>query len=192
MRGKGKRESIRWDRPPAAQDRLFGDYAVEWYNVRKAPYIRPGTQKTYRSMLNKHFLPAFGDCKLRSIQPLEFQFFPQQFANMSWTHINTLKFILKDIFTSACRDRILENNPAQYLTNPPISKPAEKPTLSTAERRAIENTCATHQAVRSWPYSTIWACASAKRSHSSGVTSTGERGLSTSNASWTTMLLAAH
>lgn len=103
---------------PAAQDRLFGDYAVEWYNVRKAPYIRPGTQNTYRSMLNKHILPTFGDRKLRSIQPLEMQAFLQQFADSSKAHITTARLILSGIFTSTCQDRILEHNPALYLDEP--------------------------------------------------------------------------
>lgn len=129
---------------PAARDRLFGDYAVEWYNVRKAPYIRPGTQKSYRSMLNKHILPAFGDRRLKSIQPLELQAFLQTFADTSQSHITIAKLILRGIFASACQDRILDADPTAYLSSPPATKAAEKLALTAEQRATIETTCTTH------------------------------------------------
>ena len=56
-----------------ADDRLFGDYATEWFRVRKAPFVSASTRESYRTALNKHLLPVLGDRMLRAITPLELQ-----------------------------------------------------------------------------------------------------------------------
>lgn len=122
-------------------DRLFGTYAAEWYRVRKEPFIRKGTKDTYRSMLNNHILPAFGNRKLRSIRAIELQDFLQQFEGSSRSHITVARLILNGIFASACRDHILKDNPAQYLENPTPKQAAEKPSLTVEARAAIESVC---------------------------------------------------
>ena len=35
-----------------ASDRLFGDYASEWYRVKKAPFVSASSQQSYRTALN--------------------------------------------------------------------------------------------------------------------------------------------
>lgn len=125
------------------KDQLFGAYATEWYRVRKEPYIRKGTKDTYRSMLNKHILPTFGNRKLRSIRSTELQEFLQQFADSSRSHIVTARLILSGIFLSACQDHILKDNPAQFLANPESKRAVEKPTLTDEDRAALERVCAT-------------------------------------------------
>lgn len=122
-------------------DRLFGEYAVEWYRIRKEPHIRKGTRDTYRSMLNKHILPAFGNRKLRSIRSSELQEFLQQFANSSRSHIATARLIISGVFLAACQDRILKENPAQFLANPEAKRAAEKPTLTDDDRATLERVC---------------------------------------------------
>lgn len=126
-------------------DRLFGEYAMEWYRVRKAPFVSHGTQAKYRSILNKHILPEFGNRKLRSIRPLELQSFLQRFDGMSSGHIKAVRVLLNEIFSSACQDHILETNPAQFLVNPKAKEVEDKPVLDADTRAALERTCSNSQ-----------------------------------------------
>ena len=44
-----------------ADDRLFGDYASEWYHVRKEPTASASTRESYRTALNKDLFPVCED-----------------------------------------------------------------------------------------------------------------------------------
>ena len=50
-----------------ADDRLFGDYATEWFKVRKAPFTSASSKQSYRTALNKNLFPLLGDRMLRAI-----------------------------------------------------------------------------------------------------------------------------
>lgn len=126
-----------------AADRLFGEYAVEWYKVRKEPYSSYATQTAYRSALNKEILPVFGNRRLRAIQAMELQEFMSQFKGKSEAKITIIHASLRGIFESACQDRIVDRNPMQYIAKPEAAPPAEKRALTLAEREALERTCKT-------------------------------------------------
>lgn len=125
-------------------DRLLGDYAVEWYNVRKAPFSSASTQNCYRTILNKHLLPAFGNRNLRAIQPIELQKYVNGFAGQSQTQINMIASTLYNIFKSAVQDRILPRNPAEGLRKPDYKRPKEKRALTDAERERVLQLFSTH------------------------------------------------
>lgn len=116
-------------------DRLFGDYAVEWYRVRKEPFSSPSTRNCYRSILNKHILPAFGMRKLRAIQPIELQKYVNGFAGQSKTQINMICTTLENVFACAVQDKILSRSPADGLRKPD-AKPAEEKRALTDDERA--------------------------------------------------------
>ena len=124
-----------------AADRLFGEYAVEWYRVRKAPTVSPASRESYRTALNKEILPIFGDRNLRAIRPIELQEFMYNFAGCSQTKITIIYATLRGIFSSACQDRILQISPAAYLKKPSAKSAAEKRALTEDERSALELTC---------------------------------------------------
>ena len=128
----------------AEKDRLFGEYAVEWYRLRKAPHIEKSTQQDYRYTLNKHILPAFGGRNLRAIQPADLQTFLNRFAGSSQTKVTMITASLRGIFRAACADRILMRDPTSHLTKPTINPPKEKRALSEDERQRLTSQCATH------------------------------------------------
>jgi len=126
-------------------DRLFGDYAIEWYRVRKEPFSSPSTRNCYRSILNKHILPAFGVRKLRAIQPIELQKYVNEFAGQSKTQINMICSTLENIFASAVQDKILRRNPAEGLRKPEAKQAEEKRALTDAERVKMTELFPTHK-----------------------------------------------
>ena len=125
-------------------DRLFGDYAREWYEVRKAPFSSASTQNSYRSILNKHLLPTFGLRNLRAIKPIELQAYLNTFAGQSSTQITMIASALDNIFKSAVQDKLLTRNPAEGLQKPEAKKAPEKRALTDEERGRVQALFDTH------------------------------------------------
>lgn len=125
-------------------DRLFGDYAAEWYRVRKAPFSSASTRDGYRTALNKHLLPLLGDRMLRSISALELQEIVNRFAGMSKSSITNIISTLRGVFGSALVDRLIPFDPTERLIRPAAKPTAEKPALSPEQRSALVAVCATH------------------------------------------------
>ena len=128
-----------------AKDQLFAVYCIDWYKARKLPTIAPGTAKGYRSVLNNHILPAFGDRNLRAIRPLELQAFVNRFAGKGSTQIKVVLSILKGVFGSAVQDQIIVRNPAVGLVAPEAAEAEPKRAFTPEERAIIERLCVEHE-----------------------------------------------
>lgn len=126
-------------------DRIFGEYAVEWYHERKEPFVSASTQNNYRTMLNKHILPEFGDRKLRSINSHDLQRFLNRFDGTSKSQITSALTTLQAIFADAKQDRIIDHNPAENLRRPNAKPPEEKRALTDDERARILDIIPTHE-----------------------------------------------
>lgn len=123
-------------------DRLFGEYAVEWFKTIKAPELSPSSLESYKTALNRDILPEFGERTLRAISATEVQQLVNRFAGMSATKIAVICATLQGIFESACADQVLQNNPMTHIRKPKATPPAEKHPLTNDERRKIEAVCA--------------------------------------------------
>lgn len=126
------------------EDVLFGPYAQQWFKVRKAPFVSPASQQSYRTALNRDILPVFELRHLRSIKPLDLQQFINGYAGRSLTKITILFSTLNSIFENACADRILDKNPMAHIRKPKTATPVVRRTLTPDERPRIEAVCATH------------------------------------------------
>ena len=127
------------------QDRLFGEYAVEWYRVRKEPFSSQSTRNCYRTILNKHLLPTFGLRNMRAIQPIELQKYVNGFAGQSKTQINMIVSALQNIFRCAVQDRLLMRSPADGLKKPEAKPAEEKRALTDQERARMMELFGTHR-----------------------------------------------
>lgn len=128
-----------------ADDRLFGEYAVEWFHVRKEPFIELSTCNDYRSIINKHLLPQFGLRNLRAIKPIELQSYLNTFAGQSSTQITMIASTLDNIFSCAVQDRLIYKNPAEGLQKPEAKKAKEKRALTDDERGRVQALFDTHR-----------------------------------------------
>lgn len=126
-------------------DRLFGDYAVEWYTVHKKPFVSVSTHNNYKTMLNKHILPVFGNRNLRAIRPAELQAFVNGFEGASKSLITSAITTLNAIFAAAKAERIVPNNPAENLRRPNATPPEEKVAFTDAEKSAILEQIRVHE-----------------------------------------------
>ena len=127
-----------------ASDRLFGEYAQEWFRVRKEPFISASSKAAYQSMLNKHITPEFGDRNLRSIRPIDLQAWVNGFQGASKSQIILALSILRGLFGAAISDRLVERDPAVGLRRPDATPPKEKKAFTDDERKSIRATFRTH------------------------------------------------
>ena len=128
-----------------ATDRMFGEYAIEWYHIRKEPFISESSRNSYKTMLNKHILPEFGDRNLRAIKAADIQRFVNQFAGMSKSQITTAITTMRAIFAAAKADRLVQSNPAEDIRRPIATPPTEKIAFTDAERTKIVEVINTHE-----------------------------------------------
>lgn len=119
------------------RDRLFGDYAVEWYTVHKKPEIKESQQGAYRTMLNKHILPALGDRNLRAITSSELQDLLNTFAGRSKSQITMALAVLQGVFGFAAYEGIIERDPSERLKKPDATPPKERRALTQEERQKM-------------------------------------------------------
>ena len=127
-----------------AEDRLFGDYATEWYRVRKAPFVSPSSQQSYRTALNKDLLPVLGDRHLRAITSMELQEILNGFAGRSATKVTIVLAALRGIFASARADRLIDTDPTEALIRPKARPAKAKTTLTPVQRDALIWVCRDH------------------------------------------------
>ena len=127
-----------------ANDRLFGDYASEWYRVRKEPFISASSKESYRTALNKDLFPILGDRNLRSITSMELQALVNGYAGRSKSKITDILATLRGVFRSALSDRIVDTDPTACLIRPRAKPTAEKLVLTPEQRATLETVCRTH------------------------------------------------
>lgn len=127
-----------------ADDRLFGDYAAEWYRVKKAPFVSASSRESYRTALNKDLLPILGDRKLRAISSMDLQQIVNGHAGRSASKITTVIATLRGIFRSALADRLVGVDPAESLIRPMAATPKQKTALTPEQRSRLEEVCRTH------------------------------------------------
>lgn len=127
-----------------ADDRFFGDYASEWFRIRKEPFVSASTRESYRTALNKHLFPVLGDRMLRAISALDLQELINQYAGKSKSTITSIIATLRGVYRSALADRLVSVDPTEHLIRPTAKPAAVKPALTYEQRQALAKVCATH------------------------------------------------
>ena len=127
-----------------ADDRIFGDYAAEWYRVRKAPFASASSRQSYRTALNKDLFPILGERNMRAISAMDLQNIVNGFAGRSATKIAVIMSTLRGVFRSALGDRLIAVNPAEHLIHPQASAPEVKQALTDEQRQALAVVCREH------------------------------------------------
>lgn len=118
-------------------DQLFGTYCTRWFQSRILPSLSKSTLQSYRHMLNKYVLPAFGDRNLRSITSLDIQEWLNGFAGYSSSTIALAATVVRGVFRSALSDQLLQIDPTVQLLMPKASKSVERRALTEEETQRL-------------------------------------------------------
>ena len=112
-------ESGSWIRPSAGRI-TFRDYVERvWLPSRQ---VEVSTLAGYRSYLDKHFLPFFGDRPMAEILPSLVQDWVTSVvaSGLSPTSVRKYHVMLHSVFKRAIRDRIIVTNPCESIELPKV------------------------------------------------------------------------
>ena len=124
---------------PIPEDKMFYEYAEEWYTVRKEPFISDSSRASYKSCFVKHILPVFGLRHMKTISASDIQLFVNSFAGASKSQLTLIIGILRGIFSSAYAEGMLERDPTVALIRPKSSKKdARRPLTDDETQRILE------------------------------------------------------
>ena len=124
---------------PIPEDKMFYEYAEEWYTVRKEPFISESSRASYKSCFVKHILPVFGLRHMKAISSSDIQLFVNSFAGASKSQLTLIIGILRGIFSSAYAEGMLERDPTVALIRPKSSKKdARRPLTDDETQRILE------------------------------------------------------
>lgn len=130
---------------PLRDDMPFYEYAEEWYTLKKEPFLAASTSKSYKTMLTKYILPAFGLRHLRAISSSELQAFVNSFSGSSKSQITIVIGIFKAIMSSAYAEGIIERDPSVSLIRPKAKKKHERRALTQQETQYVLETISRHE-----------------------------------------------
>lgn len=101
---------------PAAGRITFREYSVGWLE-RKQAAVKPTTLSTYRTHLDAHLLPAFGDVPLRSITREHVKTWAARLegGGLAPTTARAIVFTLAAVLREAVDDGRLVRNPAERV-----------------------------------------------------------------------------
>lgn len=127
------------------KDKLFGEYIVEWFNAVKRPELTEASLANWRSMINRHVIPAFGDRNMRAIKATELQVWLSGFAGESKSTIAQAAAVIRNVFAAAHADRIISSNPAAAIKLPKPGAVNERRSLTAEETRLVEHIITHHE-----------------------------------------------
>lgn len=115
----------------------------EWTEIAISTYkqnVSPEVMKDMMMRIRKHILSAIGYRALRSVKPLDCQAIMNKCSGMSFSHIQKLTQELRFIFSTAVQNKLILENPAQYITIPKAVK-GKRQSLTEDERKVFLRAC---------------------------------------------------
>ena len=124
---------------PLPEEKLFYEYAEEWYKLRKEPFISEASRSSYKSCFIRHVIPEFGLQHMKAISSADIQKFVNEFAGTSKSQITLVISILRNIFSTAYAEGLIERDPTVALVRPkPKKKDARRALTDDETARVLE------------------------------------------------------
>ena len=127
MQNKLKKNSIMIE----TDDMTFGELAEQWYEMHAKPTVSYRALENYRGILNNSLIPAFGNIKLKSIQPIHIQRYLMTLKDIAPATVRKYFYVLKSILDKGVEWNILDISPIKGIT---------LPALTTKEIKVWDNT----------------------------------------------------
>lgn len=95
----------------------------DWLETYVKPNLSPNTTAGYRVNVENHIIPNLGHIHLQQLQPIQIQKMYEQLATkLSARSIKYIHVNLREALLQALKMRLIERNPADYVTIPKIKK----------------------------------------------------------------------
>lgn len=105
-------------------DRKVGDYLKQWLETIVKPLRRKNTYRQYRSMVNAHLIPAFGEMALRklTVQHIQVLYAEKLETGSSPATVAVIHAILHKALENAVGWNLISRNVAESVTLPGIPR----------------------------------------------------------------------
>lgn len=136
---------------------LVRNWAKEYIKTYVTPRVRaPGAKKQARNSLteksaqmysekiNGYIVPAIGGLRLREVTATHLQKIINSQAGKSFSHVNKLMAVTKQLFRRAYQERLILFDPSEGLTMPAVSKKTRR-SLTEEEDRVFQAVAVTHK-----------------------------------------------
>lgn len=119
------------------RDVMFGEYVQRWYKAKRNPRIGGATAENYRTMINVHILPHFGNRQFRAIGPHDVQIWMDGFKGTSSSKIDKLYMLIRAICRDAYAEGVIPRDIAAGLLKPLAEKKESRRALNNDETAGI-------------------------------------------------------
>jgi integrase len=121
------------------RDVTVSTYVEKWFKIYKLPHIAGSNRRTYRTVLDAHYLYIFGDRQLRSIRRMEIQEFLNERSHYKKSYMKKIIMVGRQFFRDAVEDGYIDRNPMTKLKIPECAEGGRR-ALTLAERAAVMST----------------------------------------------------
>ena len=116
---------------------VFGEYVQKWFSAKRNPRVGGATSENYRTMINVHILPAFGNRQFRAISAHDVQLWMDTFKGSSASKIDKLYMLIRAICRDAYVEGIIPRDVAAGLLKPLPEKKNDRRALTDQETAGI-------------------------------------------------------
>lgn len=130
----------------AGQQAVGGSMTVNaWYKEWKATYkdpkgLTPKSLGMYDEKYNGYIKPAIGHMKLKDVKDVHLQRILNGQAGMSYSHVEKLRRVLRELFRRARISRLIPYDPSEELELPK-TKSGSRRSLTEQERKVLLTVC---------------------------------------------------
>jgi integrase len=119
------------------KDTMFGEYVQNWFVSKRNPRVGGATSENYRTMINVHILPFFGNRQFRAIGALDVQSWMDSFKDASASKIDKLYMLIRAICRDAYVEGVIPRDISAGLLKPLPKKKDDRRALSIEETNGI-------------------------------------------------------
>ena len=119
------------------KDTMFGEYVQKWFASKRNPRVGGATSENYRTMINVHILPFFGNRQFRAIGALDVQSWMDSFKDTSASKIDKLYMLIRAICRDAYVEGVIPRDISAGLLKPLPKKKDDRRALSIEETNGI-------------------------------------------------------
>lgn len=116
---------------------VFGEYVQKWFSTKRNPRIGGATSENYRTMINVHILPVFGNRQFRAISAHDIQHWMDSFKGSSESKIDKLYMLIRAICRDAYTEGVIPRDIAAGLLKPRSEKKEGRRALNPEETSGI-------------------------------------------------------
>ena len=104
---------------------LFGELSTRWFKLEEMR-LRPSTLRDYRSIMNCHVLPHFGNWFIEKIRPVDVEEFMAT-RGCGAKRVNNILVPMRSVFRMARKNGFVQRNIMLDVGNLPVDKPHINP-----------------------------------------------------------------